>query len=123
MRGGIEQVRVVGEHRLRAVAVMNVEIDHGDALDAPPDARVQAATAALLNRQNPIGRLGSAWCPGGRTAAKAARAQPSITASTAMQAPPAARAAASALPWLMTVSPSSCTGWPSSGWIDRIAST
>ena len=40
--------------------------------------------AALENRQNPIGRERSAWWPGGRMATKAARAQPSITASTAM---------------------------------------
>jgi hypothetical protein len=45
------------------------------------------------------------------------------TASTAMQAPPAAREAASALPALMTVSPSRLIGSPRSGWIARIAST
>ena len=82
-----------------------------------------AAMAAEPNKQNPIARRRSAWCPGGRVATKAARAQPSITASTAAAAPPAARDAASRLPWPMAVSPSSRTCSPGGGWIARMART
>ena len=101
----VEQVLVGGEHRLRAVAVVHVEVHHRDACTPQRARACSAATAALLNRRNPIGRAGSAWCPGGRTAADAARAQPSITAST--PAPGAApRNTASALPALIAVSAS-----------------
>ena len=77
--------------------------------------------AALENRQKPSGRERSAWWAGGRTAAKALRAQPSMTASTACTDAPAARRAASALPALMTVSLSSGTCSPGSGRMPRMA--
>src|SRR5262245_44285800 len=52
----------------------------------------RAATAALLNRQKPIARAGSAWCPGGRCtdAAHRGAASPPSSASTTAIAPPAA---------------------------------
>ena len=63
--------------------------------------------ATLLNRQKPMDRDGSAWCPGGRTAQKALAASPATTASTAAQTAPAARSAASPEPGERTVSMSS----------------
>ena len=39
-------------------------------------ASAAAVTATLLNRQNPIDRVGVAWCPGGRTAQNALSAVP-----------------------------------------------
>ena len=102
------------EDLLRAVAVMHVEIDDGDALDAVLLLRMAAAIAALLNRQNPIGRAVSAWWPGGRVATNALAALPVITSSTACTAPPAARSAASKLPGDIEVSASSRT-MPSGG--------
>ena len=38
---------------------------------APARRAASAAIAALLSRQNPIARSGTAWCPGGRTSANA----------------------------------------------------
>ena len=68
-----------------------------------------AAIPALPNKQKPMGSLGSAWWPGGRTAQNAEDARPSHTASTALQAAPHARRAASALPFITLVSPSRLT--------------
>src|SRR5262245_41570361 len=82
----------------------------------------RAAIAALLNRQNPIGRAVSVWWPGGRVATKALVALPVITSSTAWTAPPAARNAASKLPGDMLVSASSPM-MPSFGVASRIAVT
>ena len=56
----------------------------------------RAAMAALAKKQKPIAFARSAWCPGGRQAENAERAQPSITESTAWTAPPAERSAATA---------------------------
>ena len=42
----------------------------------------------LLNRQNPILWFGVAWCPGGRTIAKAFWTAPVATASAARSTPP-----------------------------------
>jgi len=83
----------------------------------------RAATAAFAKRQKPIGRLGSAWWPGGRVAQKTRRTSPRHTASTPATAAPAARSAASALPQDMIVSPSSATLSSGSGRTDRIACT
>jgi hypothetical protein len=55
----------------------------------------QAPMATLLKMQNPAARPASAWCPGGRTKAKALPAVPSTTRSTAFMNPPAARSAVS----------------------------
>ena len=63
--------------------------------------------ATLLNRQNPIARVGSAWCPGGRTAQKAFWTLPAITRSTAATTAPAARSIASPEPGETCVSGSS----------------
>jgi hypothetical protein len=79
--------------------------------------------AALENRQKPIGRARVAWWPGGRVATKTRVAQPSITASTPITAPPAERSAAAREPALITVSLSRLTNAPGSGAIARIAST
>ena len=54
-----------------------------------------AAMATELNRQKPMAWFDSACWPGGRTAQKAFLALPFITLSTASQAAPAARRAAS----------------------------
>ncbi len=48
----------------------------------------------LLNRQKPIARECSAWCPGGRSSEKPTRASPAISARTIAQAPPLACSAA-----------------------------
>ena len=54
---GVEQVGVALEDVLGAVAVVHVEIDHGDALAAPSGrGRAWAAMAAPLNRQKPMAR-------------------------------------------------------------------
>ena len=46
---------------------------------APGGRAASAAIAALLSRQKPIARSGSAWWPGGRTSANAFCARPPIT--------------------------------------------
>ena len=76
--------RVAGEDVLGAVAVVDVEVDR------PRRARCRARssacaapTATLLNRQKPIARSRSAWCPGGRTAQNAVLHSPRITRSVA----------------------------------------
>ena len=52
---GVEDLRVVLEDVLRAVAVMHVEIDDRDALQRrAPRAHARAPIATLLNRQKPI---------------------------------------------------------------------
>ena len=51
--------------------------------------------ATLLNRQNPIARVGVEWWPGGRTRQKAEAISPSSTASVAASTPPADLRAAS----------------------------
>ena len=61
MRRSVEDARIVPENILRAVAVMDVEIDDGDALRAVRgSARDGRRSAALLKKQKPIGvaRLG-----------------------------------------------------------------
>ena len=58
---------------------------------SPAAASAAAVTATLLNRQNPIARVGVAWCPGGRTAQNAASASPAPSRSTASRPAPAAR--------------------------------
>ncbi len=56
-----------------------------------------------------MGRSGSAWWPGGRTAQKARSISPAATARTASTTAPQARRAASRLPGDMAVSGSSRT--------------
>ena len=53
-----------------------------------------AAIAMLLNRQNPIARAWSAWCPAGRRPLKPRSSPPYSSRSTIRQAPPAACSAA-----------------------------
>ena len=62
---------------------------------APRARSSAAATATLLIRQNPIACVGSAWCPGGRTAQNAAVPAPCSRPSIAANPEPAARSAAS----------------------------
>ncbi len=123
VRGGVEQVGVGGEHRLRApVAVVHVESPRRRRAGCPSGlGRGAAATAALLNRQKPIElRRGSAWWPErARGGEGGSGPSPSITASTAATAAPAARRAASALPWLVAVSASSWTVSCSAGRINE----
>ncbi len=120
--GGVEQVGIGDEDRLRAVAVVHVEIDHRDAPQPPARLRVAGGDGGVVeqaeaHRPAPARRGG----PAAGRRRRRARAQPSITASTAGTRPPAARSAASALPWLITVSASSwhalapaAGGWPGS---------
>ena len=88
------------EAGLAAVAVVHVEIDDRDALPR----RARPGRGARRWRRSRRGRSPSAaparqWWPGGRVAQKARRTSPFITASTPATAAPAARSAASALPW------------------------
>ena len=87
VQGGIENAGVVPEDVLRSVAVVHVPVDDRDALAA--SASAAAAIATLFNKQNPS-HARVAWCPGGRTATKAAWARPSRNASTAANPSPAA---------------------------------
>ena len=73
---------------------------------SPCSARLAAATAMLLIRQNPIGRLARAWWPGGRTARKAASPSPRRSASIAASPAPAASFPARHEPVDARVSPS-----------------
>ncbi len=66
----------------------------------------RAATATLLNRQKPIARSASAWCPGGRWIENPVGARPSISRSTSDTAPPHACIAAVNEPAETTVSAS-----------------
>lgn len=59
-----------------------------------------------------MARSGSAWCPGGRTSAKALRARPFMTSSTACTDAPAASRAASTLSGDTCVSGSICAWCP-----------
>jgi len=94
----IHHARIGPEDLLRAVAVMHVEVDDRDPLQAVPLLRVARRDRRIVeNRQKPIGRVVSAWCPGGRTATNALGARLPITSSTASVAPPAPRSAASKL--------------------------
>jgi hypothetical protein len=54
-----------------------------------------AATATLLNRQKPIARADSAWCPGGRCSDAPTFGPSPSSASTIATAPPAECSAAS----------------------------
>ena len=54
VRRGVKHALVVPEDVLRAVAVVDVEIDDGDALGAMAAWAWRAATAALLKKQKPI---------------------------------------------------------------------
>ena len=53
----VKHARIVVEHPLRAVAVMDVDVDDGDACRPVRDRPTAAATATLLNRQNPIAAI------------------------------------------------------------------
>jgi hypothetical protein len=55
----VEDAPVRLEHVLRAVAVVHVEVDDGDAGEAARQGGA-AATATLLKRQKPIARSASA---------------------------------------------------------------
>ena len=123
MRGAVEQVGVGLKHRLGAVAVMDVEIDHRDPAQPPACARVMGGDRGVVEQAEAHRLAGLGVMAGGRTAAKAASAQPSITASTAMTAPPAARSAAAALPALIAVSASSWIVSPGAGRMPRMAPT
>ncbi len=65
-----------------------------------------AATATLLNRQKPIARSASAWCPGGRWMENPVGALPASSRSTSETAPPQACGAAVNEPAETTVSAS-----------------
>src|ERR671914_65267 len=80
----------------------------------------RAATDTLANRQKPIARERSAWCPGGRRIEKPARSPPPSSASTSAQAPPAECSAASHEPAEVGVSRSNA---PSRSLVSRTAVT
>ena len=62
-----------------------------------------AAMAALLKRQNPLARLGDAWCPGGLIMASPFCTLPSATCVTSSMADPAdSLAACSDSPFMYT---------------------
>ena len=65
-----EHRRVLPEHRLRAVAVVDVPVDDRDPLRRRAFCACRAAIATLLNRQKPIASSCEEWWPGGRTSAK-----------------------------------------------------
>ncbi len=67
----------------------------------------RAAIATLLKKQKPMVSSRVAWWPGGRTEQKAFSTSPSITASVAATAAPAARCTACQVPALAAVSGSS----------------
>ena len=67
-------------------------------LPRPAAWAARAATATLEKMQKPMGRPGSAWWPGGRTAQKARAVSPAATSRTAETTAPAARRAAFRLP-------------------------
>jgi hypothetical protein len=60
MRRGLEELRIAIGKGLGAVAVMDVEIHHRDALRAMRGPRMKGAEAMLLKRQKPMGISGSA---------------------------------------------------------------
>ena len=64
----------------------------------------RAAIDTVAKRQKPIGRAGSQWWPGGRSAEKPTRSPSRSSESTSAQAPPAACSAASHDPLLSGVS-------------------
>ena len=103
----IEHGRVGPEDRLRAVAVMDVEIHDGDAVGAMRGLGVAGGDGDIVEEAE---AHRAAWARhGGRagaTATKAFRASPDITASTARMAPPAPRSAASKVPGDIEVSAS-----------------
>ena len=65
-----EEIAVAFERRLGAVAVVDVEVDHGDARTPVSAPRPLGADHDIVEEANPIGRRGSAWWPGGRTRAE-----------------------------------------------------
>ena len=73
----------------------------------------RAATATLLKKQKPIACARVAWWPGGRTAQNAFSTSPSMTASVAATAAPAARITACQVPAAAIVSASMSRGRPS----------
>ncbi len=89
--------------------------------DSPAAWAAWAAIATLEKMQKPMGRPGSAWWPGGRTAQKARSAWPAATSRTAATTAPAARRAAFRLPADMKVSASSFSR-PAPGRAAKIAS-
>src|SRR5918996_915700 len=81
----------------------------------------RAAIERLANRQKPIARSRSAWCPGGRSSEKPARSPPSRrSSSTRAHAPPAVWSAASHEPSEVGVSRSNA---PARALVSRTAAT
>ncbi len=58
MSGGIEQLGIPFENRLRSVAVMDVEIDHGDALKPMDRPRLIGAEGDVVKQAKAHGRTG-----------------------------------------------------------------
>ena len=88
-----------------AVAVVHVEVDDRRHARRPrTSSACRTAIAMLLKKQKPIASSRVAWWPGGRTAQNAFSTSPSITASVAATAAPAARNAAHSVPGPATVS-------------------
>ncbi len=89
---GHQDAFVAGDDVLGAVAVVHVEVDHGHALQAALVQRMARRHRHVVEEAEAHCRgRASAWWPGGRTAQKALCAVPSITASVAATAAPAAR--------------------------------
>ena len=105
---------VAGDDVLGAVAVVDVEVDDRHPLQAAHVERMPRRDGDVVEEAEAHRlRRGVAWWPGGRTAQKAFSTSPSITASVAATAAPAARIAADQVPGPAMVSGSSARGRPS----------
>ena len=90
----VEHARIVPEDVLRAVAVVHVPVDDGDALGAMRLLRMAGGDGDVVEQAEAHGRRFSAWWPGGRDATKTLSARPENTSSTAALAAPIAVSAA-----------------------------
>ncbi len=97
VRRHVEHVRVAQEHLLRAVAVVHVPVDHGDALEAAR-ARVRGGDGHVVEQAEAHRlRRGARGGREGGASATPLVAGPSIKPSTIATSDPAARRATSTL--------------------------
>jgi hypothetical protein len=101
---------VVRDDVLGAVAVVDVEVDDRDALEPAHVERMARGDRDVVEEAEAHRRRRVAWWPGGRTEQNAFSTVPSMTASVAATAAPAARITACRLPGLAIVSGSSAHG-------------
>ena len=123
MRRGVEQIGIGLDDGLRALAVMDVEIDDGHALDAVFRLGMPCPHRDVVEKAEAAGNAGR-----GMMAGRADRRErrPDLAFHHRLDARhhgAGGAATASALPWLMTVSPSTWTCSPGPGRTPRIAST